>query len=109
MLRIECVGCGKVKEVELGRGRPTFFCNDACRLSTYRRVRNDPDLQKEVQERKEAITRQYKEARESSLSYDGLRVKAARILYDEHKWSYTNIGTLFGITDERVRQILRKE
>lgn len=111
MIRIACVGCDKVEEVEISvRGRPKFFHDDACRLATYRRVRNNPVLQKEIQRKKDGITQQYREARQSSMSKPGLR-KRAMIVLQEAGWSKANIGKAFGISDERVGQIIgdRKE
>lgn len=105
MIRIACVGCGKVEEVELGPGRPRFFHDDACRLATYRKARENPDLQAEIQGKKDVITRQYREARESSMSATGMR-KRAMILLHKAGWSYENIGKVFALSDERVRQII---
>ena len=109
-MRVSCVGidCRKVFEVQLGRGRPRFFHVDGCRLRTYRKVREKPELQKILQGKKDAITRQYREARKSSMSSTGMR-KRAMITLSENGWSDENIGKVFGVGDERVRQIIGRK
>lgn len=101
-MRIECVRCGKVKEVVVGRGRPRFFCDDKCRMAASRE--KDPDVRAEMNRKKEVIRRQYKEARKSSMNVTSLRGRAMKTLR-VNGWSAKNIGIVFELTDERVRQI----
>jgi hypothetical protein len=35
-IKIHCIKCDTVKEVELNRGRPRYFCSDSCRLKAFR-------------------------------------------------------------------------
>jgi len=106
-MRIECIECGKVQEVELTRGRPRFFCPEKCRGKAYYKCQANPDLVKEYEAKRQVIKRQYREAKRTSRSLSGLRRRAMSVLRS-HGWSVGDIAILFEVSDTRVRAILTK-
>lgn len=104
-MNLECIHCGEPFEAHQGRGRPRYFDTANCRLEAHRAMQNNPDVKEEYDAKREVIKRLYAEERKSSFSLPGLRKRGMRVLSNTG-WSNTNIGRLFGIGDERVRQVL---
>jgi len=104
-LEIECIECGAVKQVTPGRGRPRYYCDDKCRHLANVKLKKNPELIREYEMKKYNIRALYKDYRSSPMSIAGLQKSAIRVL-SASDWSYGNIGKLFGMTDERVRQLL---
>jgi len=108
VLRIHCIECDTVKEVEVGRGRPRYFCDDPCRLKAYRKSKLSTEAAEEYARKRAVIDKQYRDARRTSRSPASLRRRAMSILSRE-AWSIIDIALLFNITEQRVRNILGKE
>ncbi len=107
MIVIQCIECGGKKEVNPGRGRRRYFDLDSCRLKHYRRSKTEK-TSPEYAEKRAVIDRQYEQARRTSRSPTSLRRRAMGILF-EQKWSVSDLSTLFGISEQRVRQIIGRD
>jgi len=106
MFEVECIECGLVKPATPGPGRPRYYCDDECRQAANSKMNKNPLLIKKYAMKKRNIRVLYKEYRSSSMSIEGLRKIAIRQL-SRTGWSNDNIGKLFGITDERVRLLIK--
>jgi len=108
VIQITCIQCGETKDVEPGRGRTRYFCQDKCRLRAYRAEKGSDRVADEYALKRAAIDKQYIEARRTSVAPSALRRRAMSSLADS-SWPVADIASLFKVSEQRVRSILRKE